>query len=222
MPHNRTTRRALIASLSSVAAAGLASAGRNAEAGITVIDVNKTIGFGTGDLNSYAHGLPGGNGISFFTTTVVKHHTRGVRASGTGIKLRTVTGTLSRVRAGKTFKQVGTGSYRTATVILKNTNGITYVQGDNTSRIYSAFAFKNNGTTDYGWFSGTVDANYATLSYTIDQIVYDDTGAKIKTGQLTSAVPEPESAGLMMMGTLAIGGAAAVRRWKAGKAVAIA
>ena len=88
--------------------------------------------------------------------------------------------------------------------------------GNNTDQIYSAFSFNNNGTTDYGWFSGTFsNTTYSGFAYTVDQVAYDNSGAMIATGQ----VPEPASAGLMMMGALAIGGAAAVRRWKAGKAV---
>jgi hypothetical protein len=75
------------------------------------------------------------------------------------------------------------------------------------------FRFDNSGQTLYGWAELTLDET--TLSMTINQWAYDDTGAGIKVGQISS-VPVPPSALLMLSG-LALGAGGVLRGRKARK-----
>ena len=78
------------------------------------------------------------------------------------------------------------------------------------SGLYSAFKFKDTnrgGAFDYGYIEGSVSGGYPNLAYTIDAVVYDNSGAAIQTG----AVPEPST--LTLLAAMA-GGAVALRQWK--------
>jgi hypothetical protein len=210
------SRRALLTSLSATAAAALASADRMAEAGIVQINVNQNVGFS--GVNPYPVGLAGGNSLNFYIRGSGPS-TFAVRVNGTAVK--TSGGYLARVGVGKTFHQVGTKT--SGNVLIGKTetqNQGQYYNGDNNTEIYSAFSFQNGATTDYGWFDGTIGGGPYNFGYNLDEVVYDDSGAMIATGQTMSAVPEPASLGLMMIGAVAMGGAAAVRRMKAARAAA--
>jgi hypothetical protein len=125
---------------------------------------------------------------------------------------------------GLTFQKVGNGAAASALVVGSyDLSGQPTYSGDNEDEIYSAFSFQDGATTDYGWFDGTIVGAGIGVSYYLEEVVYDDSGAKIATGQVTpAAVPEPASIGLMMIGAVAVGGAAAVRRMKAARAAATA
>jgi hypothetical protein len=77
------------------------------------------------------------------------------------------------------------------------------------------FRFDDNGQTLYGWAELTL--NEALLTMTIEQWAYEDSGAGIQVGQISS-VPIPPSALLMLSG-LAMGAGGVLRGRKARKTI---
>jgi hypothetical protein len=64
----------------------------------------------------------------------------------------------------------------------------------------------NNRQTYYGWLKATVSgANEfygRSVSFTLNQFAYDNTGASIAVGQTTAAVPEPSTYALFGLGAI--------------------
>jgi hypothetical protein len=82
---------------------------------------------------------------------------------------------------------------------------------------YFGFTFKSTGgTTDYGWFSASLNSAGHGTAYTVPgQIAYDNTGAEIALGDHGSPTPasEPASIGLLALGAV-VTGAIGTRRLK--------
>ena len=212
-------RRAVVASLSAVGAA--LAAGSEARAGITVVNVNESIGFAAGDLPSTSVLLPGGATFTIETGTEASYRVIGlnynpspagsfeVRALSYNSFYRPVRGNF-----GKTFFNVGGFLSNVVDIDVQTPKSSQhYSQGTFTDK-YFLFSFNNAGTTDYGYIYGSeTNSTYGGMNFNFISYAYDNTGAVIAAG----AVPEPSSVALLGIGAL-VTGAAGVRRWKAAKA----
>jgi hypothetical protein len=215
--------------LASLSAAGLALAGgAEAQAAIIVTNVNQDFGFAQGDKNSGTFMLPnkGSFGINTQLGPFLTHRLQ-IRSKSSNFHFKTTrlptvlrnnTATFAqRVPAGRTWNQINGSSRRIGVINSVSSMGAAAV-GKFTNE-YFAFVFFANQSL-YGWIKGSLtDNSFAKLTYHLDSYAYDNTGAKIATGQLPAEVPEPATALLALSGAL-VAGAAGVRRWRAARTAA--
>lgn len=185
----------------------------DAEAAITVTDVNKTVGFTTGSLTSVQVSLRGSAKLSFSnrSTGGQQVYLWGNGATGVSrVSFRSQSAMAALGVSGKTMLQVGNAS--TAQAPVANKAGSIQLPGDYSHK-YLMFKFDDTSggaTTKYGWMELSQN-NMATTGpdVTIHRWAYDTTGAQIVAG----AVPEPASAAAAT-GMALVMGAAGVRAWR--------
>lgn len=111
----------------------------------------------------------------------------------------------------------------TYTVVMGVANSYNHSPVLGYDNYYLAFTFKDStaGNADrYGWIEvslGIINVNPSGTAggpnVTIHSYAYDNTGAKPFMGQRPTAVPEPSSAALMVIGAMALG-ARGLRNWR--------
>lgn len=185
----------------------------DAEAAITVTDVNQTVGFTAGSP-SYTLTLRGSSVIAFSANSggslkqIYLNGLGGVGASNASF--RAILSTAAVGDKDKTWNQVGTRSTNMAAVANKSG---TLFQPADYSHKYLMFKFDDTSggaALKYGWAELSQN-NIATTGpdITIHRWAYDTTGAQIIAG----AVPEPASAAAAT-GMALVLGAAGVRAWR--------
>ena len=198
-----------LASLSAAGIGAIAATAPNADASIITVNVNQTLTItvpGEHDVT-----LPGGDVIKLLQVQSGGRYLVGFGA-GAGVSIGQGSGTgTSPLIAGKTWNQAHThgggefslGSYFSGIVVPR-------IGSPNN---YFLFKFQNGPSTEYGWAQFSFTANGRNSTGTWINYAYDNTGAKIATGD-SGPAPTPEPAGTALGGLARVMGAAAVRRWK--------
>lgn len=202
-----------------------ALAGSVANAQVTVVPINETVGFNA-DVTSFISSLPG---TSQFTLALHTTATSNGIAGGIQLKkaagnwaLAVNSGSYLNFAAGRKFSTIAaTGNVKSNAQFVSFAHNGTSAQSagyNGISPSYVSFQFTdtaNSNQIDYGWIElGLVSfgSNHAYVS--VIEYAYDLSGNQLAGGQTTS-VPEPSQAvALAAFGALILG-AAGVRRLKA-------
>jgi hypothetical protein len=211
-----TTRKTLLAQLT--LAGGAALAGSTANAQVTVVPVNETVGFGPGETPFVVSSLPGVCQFAIFTTQFNPNvHTVAFSTAGSALTVKAGS-TYFNTPAGKKFSTISGPTFFKSTLVLSTVHGFTFTNLSGPLPTYLSFRFAPTpgGPFDYGWIElGGFGTPYGGAFVTIDEYAYDLSGAQLPNGQTFSSVPEPSPAlALAALSALALG-AAGVRRLKA-------